>query len=134
VVGVLPDPAFWPRIAPEVAPDGSAWTGRLVLAFAFAQSVHYSIWLRLIPDEDRDRPTPRTFAASFRALRTDFGAPLLVGAILAALAVAGWSVFALIHARTGYLRAALFHGYLEYAAVALALLEQRRPNGAARSP
>ena len=29
---------------------------RWVLAFAFGQSVHYAMWLRLVPEEDRARP------------------------------------------------------------------------------
>jgi hypothetical protein len=36
---------------------------RVVLLFCFAQSVHYVIWLRLVPEDDRARPTPRSFHA-----------------------------------------------------------------------
>lgn len=92
---------------------------RLVLLFAFAQSVHYAVWLRLIPEEDRPRPAPRTFLGTFRALRDDFGVvPLYVVAALA-LGLAVWACMDLAAARYGYLRFAGFHGQLELAAGAL---------------
>lgn len=100
---------------------------RLVLLFAFAQSVHYLVWVRLVPEEDRKRETPRTFAATFRALRADFGAPLLALTILVALGVAVWAAIDVFAARNGYLRAVLFHGHLELAAAALLFIEGRRP-------
>lgn len=101
-----------PMFAPELA-------SRLVLLYCFAQGVHYSAWLRLIPEEDRDRPTPRTFRASLAALRSELGAPLLwVAAGILALLLA-WAVRDLLAARIGYFRLALFHGYLELCALML---------------
>ena len=100
---------------------------RLVLLFAFAQSVHYVVWVRLIPDEDRQRETPRTFAATFRALRADMGSAVLGGAILLTLAVGIWAAFDVFAARNGYLRGVLFHGHLELAALALLVTEGTRP-------
>jgi F0F1-type ATP synthase membrane subunit c/vacuolar-type H+-ATPase subunit K len=99
---------------------------RLVVLFAFAQSVHYAVWLRLVPDEDRGRPTPRTFAATFRALRADLGLWLLAATILASLAVGAWALLTDVStARDGYLRMALFHGNLELIALALLFAEGR---------
>lgn len=114
-------------LAPGVA---EPWATRAVVAFTFAQSVHYAAWLRLVPEEDRGRPTPRTFRASWRALRADLGGTVLGGivlgaAALAALAVAAWALIDLGAARAGYLRAALFHGHLELVALALVLTEGR---------
>lgn len=104
------------------------WGTRLVLLFAFAQSVHYGVWLRLIPDDDRVQPTPRTFRASVRALRADLGSPLLWGACLVALGIAAWAVVDLAEARDGYFRMALFHGYLEFAALTCLWVEaDKRP-------
>ncbi len=100
------------------------WALRLVLLFAFAQSVHYGIWLRLIPEDDRPRPTTRTFAASARALRDDLGAPLLLGVLALALVISVWSLIDLAGARDGYLRMALFHGYLEVACVTWLFVER----------
>ena len=65
-------------LAPGIA---APWALRLVLLFAFAQSVHYGVWLRLIPEDDRPQETPRTFRASARALKADIGTPLMVGVI-----------------------------------------------------
>lgn len=111
------------RLAPGVP---SPFDVRLVLAFAYAQSFHYAVWIRLMPEDDRPRPTPRTFAASWRALQQDFGfVPLLlVGAL--ALGLGLWGLVDLTGARSGYLRLALFHGPLEFAVIASAWAERRR--------
>ncbi len=111
------------QLAPGLA---EPWALRLVLLFAFAQAVHYGIWLRLIPEDDRPQPSPRTFAASYRALERDFGPALLVISVVLMSGLALWAVFDLVEARTGYLRMALFHGYLELAAAALLFVEGRR--------
>jgi hypothetical protein len=112
----------------SLAPDGIPGLigARLVLLFAFAQSAHYVVWVRLVPEEDRPRETPRTFAASLRALAADFGWPLLLLTFAAALGIAVWATIDLLEARAGYLRAVLFHGHLEIAAAALLLVEGRR--------
>ena len=108
-------------MAPGVA---EPWALRLVLLFAFAQSVHYGVWLRLIPEDDRPQATPRTFQASARALRADLGLPVLAGAVLVALGIALWAVLDLAAARENYLRMALFHGYLELVAVTWLFVER----------
>ncbi|MEY4582894.1 MAG: hypothetical protein RL701_7597, partial [Pseudomonadota bacterium] len=103
---------------------------RWMMAFAFGQSVHYGIWLRSIPDEDRARPGMRSFVSSYRALVADLGrAPiwcaLLVMAVLCVMAIIdstrGWLL---------YLRLALFHGPLELAVALLLFLERRAPTRA----
>lgn len=100
---------------------------RGVLLFCFLQAVHYGIWLRLIPEDDRPRPAPRPFRASWRALLDEFGPwPLFVVGALA-LVIAGWALVDLPGARLGYLHLAAGHGYLELAAAALFLAEGRRP-------
>lgn len=99
---------------------------RLVLAFAFLQSVHYGVWLRLIPEDDRPRAAPRPWRATWRALVADFGVvPLSLFAALA-LGIAVWGVVDLTEARLGYLRLAVFHGYLELAVGTLWIIEGRR--------
>jgi hypothetical protein len=99
------------------------WALRFVILFAFAQAVHYGVWLRLIPEDDRPQPTPRTFRASFRALRADMGTWFLAGAFLVALGVAIWATLDLLEARSTYLRLALFHGHIELAAGAFLFVE-----------
>jgi hypothetical protein len=103
------------------------WALRLVLAFAFLQSVHYALWLRLIPDDARERPAPRPFRHTWQALEVDFGRPLLVACCGLALLIAGWGLIDLAAARHGYLRLAAFHGYLELGAAAYFLAAGRRP-------
>lgn len=100
---------------------------RLVLLFAFAQAAHYVVWVRLVPEEDRPRETPRTFAASLRVLAGELGWPLVVLTAAAALGLAVWAALDLFAARTGYLRAVLFHGHLEVAAAALLFVAGTRP-------
>jgi hypothetical protein len=124
----------WGPLVAELAPGVSGrLAGRLVLLFAFAQSVHYAIWLRLVPEEDRARPTPRTFSATFRALRADFGRTALWVAFALSLLLALWACADLRAARAGYLRLALFHGHMELAALCVLLLEGRLPWAAGRS-
>ncbi|MCZ7680477.1 MAG: hypothetical protein M5U28_17615 [Sandaracinaceae bacterium] len=100
---------------------------RLVLLFAFAQAAHYVVWVRLVPEEDRPRETPRTFAASLRVPAGELGWPLVVLTTAAALGLAVWAALDLFAARTGYLRAVLFHGHLEVAAAALLFVAGTRP-------
>ena len=108
-------------LAPGIA---EPWGLRLVLLFAFAQSVHYGVWLRLIPEDDRPQETPRTFRASARALTSDVGTPLMVFVILLSLVIALWASFDLTAARENYLRMALFHGYLELIAATWLFVER----------
>jgi hypothetical protein len=100
------------------------WAMRLVLLFAFAQAVHYGVWLRLIPEDDRAQSTPRPFVATFRALQQDMGSVVLCVAAILAAGLAVWAVVDLAEARTGYLRLALFHGYLELAACAILFIQR----------
>ncbi len=101
------------------------WALRIAAFFVFAQSVHYVVWLRLIPDDARERRGVRTFASSFRALAADIGAPLLWFALALSC---GLLVFGAVHldrARLLYLSIASFHGYLEFAIATIVLLEGR---------
>ncbi len=92
---------------------------RLLMLYAFAQSVHYVVWLRLLPEDDRPSPTPRSFSQTLRALRTDVGSIVLWIAVLSTLVFAVWAAFNAGQARNGYIRVAFFHGYLELAAAAV---------------
>ena len=100
---------------------------RLVILFAFAQSVHYLSWLRLIPEDARTRRSPRPFASTYRALREELGLVVLGLATLGALGVAIWAALDLAAARDGYLRAAIGHGHLELAAAAVLFARGRAP-------
>ncbi len=111
------------RLSPGVGPDLAL---RLVLLFCFAQSIHYAVWLQLVPDEARARATPPTFRSSYEDLRADFGAVGLGLASLFALGLALWAILDLMQASHGYFRMARFHGHLELIAGALILLERPR--------
>jgi hypothetical protein len=89
------------------------------MLYAFAQAVHYGVWLRLVPEDDRPRATPRSFRASYLALRDELGSLLLAAFALASVGLAIWAVADLVEARAGYLRFARFHGMLELTAIAL---------------
>jgi hypothetical protein len=104
---------------------------RFVLAFAFAQSVHYAVWLRVLPEDDRARPGMRSFASSWNPLLADMGTvPVaLAGAVLVGLLA--WALSDPAAARDGYLRLAISHGHLELAVIALLLVEGVRPRDAA---
>jgi hypothetical protein len=110
-------------LAPELS---HSWALRLVLLYAFAQAVHYGVWLRLVPEDDRPRVTPRSFRASYRALRDELGVLLLAGFALASIGLAVWACVDLVEARTGYLRFARFHGMLELTAISLWVTRRRR--------
>ncbi|MDB4944524.1 MAG: hypothetical protein JWP97_4058 [Labilithrix sp.] len=113
-------------LASALAPDVSTrWALRLVVLYAFGQSIHYAIWLRLVPDEDRERATPRTFRASWQALTRDVGPWVLAGAGLAIAFFACWALVSVSGARDGYLRAGAFHGHLELVALAVFFVRGR---------
>lgn len=102
------------------------WPVRMLVLYAFGQSAHYVVWMRLIPEEERPSPTPRSFAQSFRALRSDVGSLLLWVTLASMLALAAFAMMNLGAARNGYIQWAFFHGYLEIAAAALMWAEGRR--------
>ncbi|MGB1014320.1 MAG: hypothetical protein ACPG4T_09330 [Nannocystaceae bacterium] len=104
----------------------STWGMRLVLLFCFSQTIHYALWLQILPDEDRSRATPSTFRASVANLRTDLGDAGLAVAILLSLGVAMWAVGDILAAHKGYFRMAHFHAHLEIMALALLAIEGRR--------
>lgn len=111
------------RLSPGVGPE---WALRLVLLFCFAQTIHYAVWLGLLPDEDRTRATPPTFRARWAGLVADMGGPLLVTAAAIAAALALWAASDLMAACHGYFRMARFHGHLELIAGALLVVEGGR--------
>lgn len=104
------------RLAPGLDPSLGV---RVVLLYTFCQSVHYGIWLRLVPDEDRMRPTPPPFRTAFLQLWRDFQTPAMLVALALCVTFAVWAVFDLMQANHGYFRVVRFHGFIELAAIAL---------------
>jgi hypothetical protein len=100
---------------------------RMVLSFAFSQSVHYALWLRAIPEVARRSKTTRSFRQSARALEADAGRVAVWVIAAACVGLALWASMDLLAAREGYLRFALFHGYLEISVALWLFCEGRRP-------
>jgi hypothetical protein len=128
---LAPGLELWTLVGSYTAPGlDPVWGLRLLTVFAFVQSVHYSVWLRLIPEEARPQPTPRSFLQSYRALQGDFGRLGALGLLLLSLGIPLYGLFHLVEARSLYLDLARFHGYVELAALALFWTEQQRPHQA----
>ncbi len=104
-------------LAPGVEP---VWGLRIVLIYAFAQAVHYTIWLRLVPNNHQFYPRkgPSTFRRNLEALRMDFGRIGMWLVILGCLAVPCIGLFDAVHTRNAYLTLIAFHGWLEIAFIA----------------
>ncbi|MFT3774658.1 MAG: hypothetical protein QM820_55615 [Minicystis sp.] len=102
------------------------WPTRFLVLYAFAQSAHYVVWVRLVPEDDRPSGTPRSFTQSLRALHADVGGLVLWVTLLSMIALAVWAAVSLGAARNGYIQMAFFHGYLELAAAAILWAEARR--------
>ncbi len=98
------------KLAAQLAPGASAPFGRNVVAsFAFAQAVHYGVWIWLLP---RERATSLRQDLGARGLRLFLGCSVLVP--LLGLCDPVW-------ARDSYLALASFHGWLELAVLAFLL-------------
>ncbi len=119
-----PSAAWFDDFVRTLSPvDDPVRGARWVLAFAFAQSAHYAVWLRLIPEDARERDGIRSFAATLRALVRDCGGWFVAVAGLAAIAVLGYGGVDAHAARLAYLRAAYLHGFLELSVLALVFIE-----------
>lgn len=92
---------------------------RLAAFFCFAQMMHYLVWLKWFPEDDQDPDEPKHFIAFTR----DLGTPLVQFSLMATLGLAIWGSMDTWEARALYLKVAAFHGYIEYAALALLATE-----------
>jgi len=94
------------KLAAQLAPGSSSELGqRLVSSFAFAQAVHYGVWIWLLP---RERAT---------TLRRDLGAWGVALFAASALLVPLVALHDPVWARERYLALASFHGWLELALI-----------------
>ncbi len=94
-------------LAGSLAPGfGDALATRVVMTYAFAQMVHYIVWIDLVPQSQRGA-----------GLASDLGLVGLAAAVGGTLLFIGWGVFDPLKARNTYLSLALFHGWLEVAVI-----------------
>ncbi len=121
-------------VAAEWVAPGFEWNYAygLLFSYVFLQSVHYSAWLLLIPQEDTVREAPTPFRSSARSLLVDFRVIGVVVVSLAALAVVGGALFDAMRARNVYLSLSMFHGYLELTIAAYFFAWGRFPRASTR--
>ena len=100
------------------------WQFRLVTLYAFLQSIHYLVWIRLIPEEAKKKPTPQSFTKSFLSLKEDMGSIFFVSIFVAAGALLLYAVYSPQDARYHYLYLISFHGFLELAFCAYTRVQQ----------
>jgi hypothetical protein len=58
---------------------------RSLFLYAFGQSLHYMVWLRLVPEVDRPSPVPQSFRQALVHLQRDFGRWMVPALALCAL-------------------------------------------------
>ncbi len=111
-------------VAPGLSPKNAVG---LTMAYVFLQSVHYSAWLLLIPQEDVRAEGTTTFRMSARSLLSDFGLYALLALALTAAVVVAAAFFDVHRTRALYLSLAMFHGYLELTLLCYFWARGRRP-------
>ncbi|HLK92488.1 MAG TPA: hypothetical protein VKZ18_21510 [Polyangia bacterium] len=103
---------------------------RCVALFAFAQSVHYGVWLRVVPDAERTSARPVSFRRSFRLLEDDLGPRGARIAVVLSLALPLAALLSAEGARRLYVQLSAFHGFIELAFVACFVLARSARRGA----
>ncbi|MCA9599677.1 MAG: hypothetical protein KC776_40490 [Myxococcales bacterium] len=116
-------------VAPGLSPKNAVG---LTMAYVFLQSVHYSAWLLLIPQEDLRSEGTTTFRMSARSLLADFGTKGVVAIALTAIAVIAFAFVNVHKTRSMYLSLAMFHGYLELTLLCYFWARGKRPAGERR--
>jgi hypothetical protein len=107
-------------LAATLAPGlGATAAVRVVLLFAFAQALHYAVWLVLLPAAARDGRERRSLVTTLRA---DLGRAGLAAALVASLAVPVAGLVDAAGTRAVYLSLVLFHGWLEVAIIARSMV------------
>ena len=126
--GQIPERFGWPEWFDLHIRTASAWLAPglpvaeqrgLVLVYTFLQSVHYAVWLVLVPQQVRRQNGSPTFSMSLKSAWLDFGPKglLLIGALSATVIAA--ALADPLTASSVYLFVTPFHGYLEVVALAL---------------
>ena len=120
-------------VSPALAADWLApgvpapWAGRLVRLFVYFQALHYVVWLRLVPEEDRARESARTYRRAWRELLGDVGRAVAWAVVLGSVGLVAWGWADAGAARAAYLDVAVFHGFLELGVASWWLVAGTRP-------
>jgi len=101
------------------------WRPQWVALYGFLQSAHYLVWVRLIPEDDRERETPVTFRRSVARLSQDFGGWVIALTLLMMVGLGAWAVVDVAGARLTYLTWISAHASLEIALIAYLFVSQR---------
>jgi hypothetical protein len=109
------------RLVDESVFAWPAWVSQrtalaLGVLYVMLQSIHYTVWLAIIPQDDARAEGTLSFRMSLRALGRDFPAPWLAAVVVLAVGVLAASAVDIHRTRQLYLSLATFHGYLELAA------------------
>lgn len=108
---------------------GGEWRHRFLLFFSFTQAAHYAIWLRLIPEEARERPTPRSWRMSWHAFKRDASSNVARLCVVASIAVPLVALIGgVVRTRALYVTASEFHATVEAILIAVVFVrrDQRR--------
>jgi len=105
----------------------------VITSFAFLQSVHYAIWLHVIPAEQLPGNRTTSFAQTVAGLRSDLGFAAIAVIGLLTLVTAGGLLFAPEQTRQSYTSLSTFHGYMELAIALYAFLTRRALAGRAEA-
>jgi len=87
----------------------------LASSFIFLQSVHYLVWLVLVPADDRPGGGSVSFRRSFREITRDLGGPVALVFVALWALVGGFGAAAPLATKNAYLALASFHVWLEIA-------------------
>jgi hypothetical protein len=131
-------PATFDDVRATVVPAGfdPVHACRWLALFAFAQSVHYGAWLRVVPDAERATDRPVSFRRSFQLLAEDLGRPGALVVVALSLALPLAALLSPEGARRAYVQLSAFHGFIEIAFVACLVLARfpGRSTGAGAPP
>jgi hypothetical protein len=122
-LGALPfGPLVMPRssaaslIAEATGATAGPYFRRALFLYAFGQSIHFTAWLKLIPDLDRAATVPQSLRVTLARFRSDFGRLAFPAIVLCVAATLAMLVFGGA-AREAYFALTYFHLGLEGAAV-----------------
>ncbi|HUQ42310.1 MAG TPA: hypothetical protein VM052_07395 [Candidatus Limnocylindrales bacterium] len=124
---ITPAGGFDPESVGESLALPGLGASRSLMLYAYAQAVHYAVWLRLVPGERSATDAPVSFRRGAGGLRAALGAPVFVIAIVVAVALPLAGFFRAAEARHLYLEIAGFHAWLELAVGAHLALAFVRP-------